>query len=304
MARPRHRGERPDLALDHLGAHRRRPGCPDPAPRCSHSSCQVLCVLDVPERREVATRCRRPPSTTPPASSPASSRTDRVHHDRARTRPCPRRPRDAGRRGAGQLGQPAAQHPGRTCCPTSSSSACSSSSWSSSGARPAARCRGIMSIGRSKARLFSADRPSTTFDDVAGYAGVKQEISEVVDFLKTPARFKEIGAKIPKGVLLVGPPGTGKTLLARAVAGEAGVPVPVGQRLGLHGDVRGVGRQPGARPLPDRPQAGAGHRLRRRDRLDRPQARGRVWAAATTSGSRRSTRCSRRWTVSTRPRAS
>ncbi|HUC04089.1 MAG TPA: ATP-dependent zinc metalloprotease FtsH [Acidimicrobiales bacterium] len=83
---------------------------------------------------------------------------------------------------------------------------------------------GIMSIGRSKAKTFSSDRPSTTFDDVAGYTGVKQEISEVVDFLKTPARFKEIGAKIPKGVLLVGPPGTGKTLLARAVAGEAGVP--------------------------------------------------------------------------------
>ncbi len=83
---------------------------------------------------------------------------------------------------------------------------------------------GIMSIGRSRARMYSAERPSTTFGDVAGYNGVKQEISEVVDFLKTPARFKEIGAKIPKGVLLVGPPGTGKTLLARAVAGEAGVP--------------------------------------------------------------------------------
>src|SRR5487761_753908 len=83
---------------------------------------------------------------------------------------------------------------------------------------------GIMSIGRSKARLFSSDRPSTTFQDVAGYTGVKQEISEVVDFLRTPGRFREIGAKIPKGVLLVGPPGTGKTLLARAVAGEAGVP--------------------------------------------------------------------------------
>ncbi len=83
---------------------------------------------------------------------------------------------------------------------------------------------GIMSIGRSKARLFSSDRPTTTFQDVAGYSGVKQEISEVVDFLRTPARFRDIGAKIPKGVLLVGPPGTGKTLLARAVAGEAGVP--------------------------------------------------------------------------------
>ncbi|MDA8275170.1 MAG: ATP-dependent zinc metalloprotease FtsH [Actinomycetota bacterium] len=82
----------------------------------------------------------------------------------------------------------------------------------------------IMSIGRSKAKLYSTERPSTTFEDVAGYAGVKLEISEVVDFLKTPARFKEIGARIPKGILLVGPPGTGKTLLARAVAGEAGVP--------------------------------------------------------------------------------
>jgi cell division protease FtsH len=83
---------------------------------------------------------------------------------------------------------------------------------------------GVMSITRSKAKLFNEDRPTTTFDDVAGYAGVKQEISEVVEFLKLPARYKEIGATIPKGVLLVGPPGTGKTLLARAVAGEAGVP--------------------------------------------------------------------------------
>jgi cell division protease FtsH len=83
---------------------------------------------------------------------------------------------------------------------------------------------GIMSVGRSKAKLYSQERPSTTFADVAGYQGVKQEISEVVDFLKTPGRFKEIGATIPKGILLVGPPGTGKTLLARAVAGEAGVP--------------------------------------------------------------------------------
>ena len=83
---------------------------------------------------------------------------------------------------------------------------------------------GIMSVGRSKAKLYSEERPSTTFDDVAGYQGVKTEIAEVVDFLKTPQRFKDIGARIPKGILLVGPPGTGKTLLARAVAGEAGVP--------------------------------------------------------------------------------
>jgi cell division protease FtsH len=82
----------------------------------------------------------------------------------------------------------------------------------------------VMSIGRSKAKTYSTERPGTTFSDVAGYEGVKQEITEVVDFLKHPDRFAEIGARIPKGVLLVGPPGTGKTLIARAVAGEAGVP--------------------------------------------------------------------------------
>ena len=82
----------------------------------------------------------------------------------------------------------------------------------------------IMSIGRSKAKAYTTERPSTTFEDVAGYGGVKQEIQEVVDFLQDAEKFAEIGARIPKGVLLVGPPGTGKTLIARAVAGEAGVP--------------------------------------------------------------------------------
>jgi cell division protease FtsH len=81
----------------------------------------------------------------------------------------------------------------------------------------------VMSIGRSRAKAYSADKPSTTFADIAGYEGVKQEINEVVDFLRMPERFKEIGARVPKGILLVGPPGTGKTLFARAVAGEAGV---------------------------------------------------------------------------------
>ena len=83
---------------------------------------------------------------------------------------------------------------------------------------------GMMSVGKSKAKQFNKDLPSTTFADVAGYQGVKQEISEVVEFLKFPDRYKAIGALIPKGILLVGPPGTGKTMLARAVAGEAGVP--------------------------------------------------------------------------------
>ena len=83
---------------------------------------------------------------------------------------------------------------------------------------------GIMSIGRSRAKTYSTERPATTFDDVAGYEGVKREITEVVNFLREPERFARIGARIPKGILLVGPPGTGKTLIARAVAGEAGVP--------------------------------------------------------------------------------
>jgi cell division protease FtsH len=82
----------------------------------------------------------------------------------------------------------------------------------------------VMNIGRSKAKVYNTEKPKTTFADVAGYGNVKAEIEEVVDFLKFPAKFKQIGARIPKGVLLVGPPGTGKTLIARAVAGEAGVP--------------------------------------------------------------------------------
>ncbi|MET0421560.1 MAG: ATP-dependent metallopeptidase FtsH/Yme1/Tma family protein, partial [Acidimicrobiia bacterium] len=82
----------------------------------------------------------------------------------------------------------------------------------------------VMNIGRSKAKVYNTEKPKTLFGDVAGYGPVKQEIAEVVDFLKNPGKFKEIGARIPKGVLLVGPPGTGKTLIARAVAGEAGVP--------------------------------------------------------------------------------
>jgi len=81
----------------------------------------------------------------------------------------------------------------------------------------------IMSVGKSRAKTFNPDKPSTTFADIAGYEGVKQEITEVVDFLRMPERFREIGARVPKGMLLVGPPGTGKTLFARAVAGEAGV---------------------------------------------------------------------------------
>src|SRR6202161_2331551 len=84
--------------------------------------------------------------------------------------------------------------------------------------------QGILGVGRSRAKVFDEERPSTTFADVAGYEGAKAEISEVVDFLRNPDRYARVGALVPRGVLMVGPPGTGKTLLARAVAGEAKVP--------------------------------------------------------------------------------
>jgi cell division protease FtsH len=161
---------------------------------------------------------------------------------------------------------------------------------------------GIMSIGRSRARLYTTERPRTTFADVAGYQGVKVEISEVVDFLKSPHRFRDIGAKIPKGILLVGPPGTGKTLLARAVAGEAGVPF-----LSVSGsDFMEMFVGVGASRVRDlfqtaRKQAPAIIFVDEIDSIGRKRGAG--LGAATTSGSRRSTRCCRRWTASTPPRA-
>jgi cell division protease FtsH len=84
--------------------------------------------------------------------------------------------------------------------------------------------QGVLGVGRSRAKVFDEERPSTTFADVAGYDGAKAEISEVVDFLRHPEKYSRAGAVVPRGVLMVGPPGTGKTLLARAVAGEAAVP--------------------------------------------------------------------------------
>jgi cell division protease FtsH len=162
---------------------------------------------------------------------------------------------------------------------------------------------GIMSVGKSKAKTYSTERPGTTFSDVAGYEGVKQEVTEVIDFLKTPQKFGEIGARIPKGILLVGPPGTGKTLIARAVAGEAGVPF-----LSVTGsDFMEMFVGVGASRVRDlfesaRKMGGRSSSSTRSTRSAASAAPGS--AAATTSASRRSTRCWPRWTASSPPRAS
>jgi cell division protease FtsH len=83
---------------------------------------------------------------------------------------------------------------------------------------------GAMGFGKSKAKLLTEKQGRVTFDDVAGIDEAKEELEEIVEFLRTRRKFQRLGGKIPKGALLVGPPGTGKTLLARAIAGEAGVP--------------------------------------------------------------------------------
>ena len=144
-----------------------------------------------------------------------------------------------------------------------------------------------MSIGKSRAKVYVENKTGVTFDDVAGVDEAKAELQEVVDFLKDPKTYGRLGARMPKGVLLVGPPGTGKTLLARAVAGEAGVPF-----FSISGSefvemFVGVGAAR-VRDLFEQARAeGAGHHLHRRARRARPRARRRRLSAATTRRSRR-----------------
>jgi cell division protease FtsH len=153
-----------------------------------------------------------------------------------------------------------------------------------------------MSFGRSRAKLLSENRPKVTFADVAGIEEAKEELGEVVEFLKYPKKFQALGARIPKGVLLLGPPGSGKTLLARAIAGEAGVPFFSISGSDFVEMFVGVGASR-VRDLFEQAKKSAPCIVF----IDEIDA---VSAAVTTSASRRSTSCSSRWTGSIRTPAS
>ena len=161
-----------------------------------------------------------------------------------------------------------------------------------------------MAFGRSRGKMYAQEDLGITFEDVAGIDEAVEELREVVEFLKTPEKYQPLGGRIPKGVLLVGPPGTGKTLLAKAVAGEAGVPFFSLSGLRLRRDVRRRRR----RPRPRHVSAGRGQSRPASSSSTSwtPWARraARASSAATTSASRRSTRCSSRWTASTPTAAS
>ena len=147
---------------------------------------------------------------------------------------------------------------------------------------------GLMAIGKSHAKVYVETDTKVTFADVAGVDEAKEELKEVVDFLKDPQSYGRLGARVPKGVLLVGPPGTGKTLLARAVAGEAGVPF-----FSITGSefvemFVGVGAARVRDLFEQARKQGAGDHLHRRARRARPRPRRLIpAAAATTRRSRR-----------------
>ncbi|MEZ4832799.1 MAG: AAA family ATPase [Caldilineaceae bacterium] len=154
------------------------------------------------------------------------------------------------------------------------------------------------SFGKSRARMFTGDKPTVTFDDVAGNEEAKQELEEVVEFLKEPEKFASLGARIPKGVLLVGPPGTGKTLMAKAVSGEAGVPF-----FSISGSefvemFVGVGASR-VRDLFEQAKKNSPCIIFV-DEIDAVgRHRGAAWADRTMNASRHSTRSWWRWTAST-----
>ena len=130
-----------------------------------------------------------------------------------------------------------------------------------------------LSFGKSKAKLSSSSQKKVTFKDVAGVDEAKEELQEIIEFLKEPQKFQKLGGRIPKGVLLMGPPGTGKTLLARAVAGEANVPFFSITGSDFVEMFVGVGASPRPRPVRAGQEERAVHHLHRRDRRRRPSSR-------------------------------
>ena len=155
-----------------------------------------------------------------------------------------------------------------------------------------------MSFGRSRGRLYAQEDIDITFADAAGIDEAVNELREVVEFLRTPGKYKALGGRIPRGVLLVGPPGTGKTLLAKAVAGRGRRPVLQPVRFGLRRNVRRRRRRPRAGHVPPGRPALPEHHLHRRARRPRQSPRQRCVRADTTSASRRSTRSWSKWTAS------
>lgn len=153
-----------------------------------------------------------------------------------------------------------------------------------------------MQFGKTNAKTNEATRPKVKFEDVAGVDEAVEELEEIRDFLSDPDRYRKLGAKIPRGVLLVGPPGTGKTLLAKAVAGEAGVPFFSISGSDFVEMFVGVGASR-VRDLFKEPSL----RLRQSSLLTRSMSwdvsAELAWAAVTTSASKRSTSCWSRWTA-------
>ena len=134
-----------------------------------------------------------------------------------------------------------------------------------------------MGFGKSKAKLLNEAHGRVTFEDVAGVDEAKEDLQEIVEFLRDPQKFQKLGGKIPRGVLLVGPPGTGKTLTARAVAGEANVPFFTISGSDFRRNVRRRRRVAGARHVRAGQEERALHHLHRRDRRGRPPSRRRPW---------------------------
>jgi cell division protease FtsH len=159
-----------------------------------------------------------------------------------------------------------------------------------------------LSFGKSKAKLSSSSQKKVTFKDVAGVDEAKDELQEIIEFLKEPQKFQKLGGRIPKGVLLMGSPGTGKTLLARAVAGEANVPFFSISGSDFVEMFVGVGASR-VRDLFEQGKKNAPC-IVFIDEIDAVAIVARAWAAVTTSGNRRSTSCLSRWTASSPTKAS